>query len=62
MKQARFTEGRITVVLPELEAGAKPADLARRYGISEATLYNEKALTLLGRSQCALRSCTNRGP
>jgi putative transposase len=30
-------------VLREAEAGAKTADLACRYGVSEATLYNWKA-------------------
>jgi putative transposase len=30
-------------VLEEHEAGAKPADLARKHGISEATFYNWKA-------------------
>jgi putative transposase len=30
-------------VLKEAEAGAKPADLCRRHGISEATYYNWKA-------------------
>jgi putative transposase len=30
-------------VLREAEAGAKTADLARRHGVSEATLYNWKA-------------------
>ena len=30
-------------MLREAEAGAKTADLARRYGVSEATLYNWKA-------------------
>jgi len=30
-------------VLHEHEAGAKTADLARKHGISEATLYNWKA-------------------
>jgi hypothetical protein len=30
-------------VLRENEAGAKTADLARKHGISEATLYNWKA-------------------
>jgi putative transposase len=42
MKRVRFTEGQITV-LREHEAGAKTADLARKHGISEATLYNWKA-------------------
>ena len=30
-------------MLREAEAGAKTADLARKHGISEATLYNWKA-------------------
>ena len=43
MKRIRFTEEQIIAVLPEHEAGAKTADLARKHGISEATLYNWKA-------------------
>jgi len=43
MKRARFTEERIIGVLKEHEAGAKTADLARKHGVSEATLYNWKA-------------------
>ncbi|WP_442869788.1 IS3 family transposase, partial [Bradyrhizobium sp. CCBAU 11361] len=39
----RFTEEQIIAVLKEHEAGAKTADLARRHGISEATIYNWKA-------------------
>ena len=42
MKRIRFTEGQIIAVLREHEAGAKTADLARKHGISEATLYNWK--------------------
>jgi putative transposase len=43
MKRVRFTEEQIIGVLKEHEAGAKTADLARKHGVSEATLYNWKA-------------------
>ena len=43
MKRVRFTEEQIIAVLREHDAGAKTADLARKHGISEATLYNWKA-------------------
>ena len=43
MKRKRFTEEQIIAVLREHDAGAKSADLARKHGISEATLYNWKA-------------------
>ncbi|OCJ54073.1 transposase [Agrobacterium tumefaciens] len=43
MKKQRFTEEQIIGVLREQQAGAKPADLCRKHGISEATFYNWKA-------------------
>ena len=43
MKRKRFTEEQIIGVLREHDAGAKTADLARKHGVSEATLYNWKA-------------------
>lgn len=43
MKRKRFSEEQIISVLREHEAGAKAGDLARKHGISEATLYNWKA-------------------
>ena len=43
MKRIRITEEQIIALLREHEAGAKTADLARKHGISEATLYNWKA-------------------
>ena len=42
MKRARFTEEQIIAVLSEHEAG-EDRHLARKHGVSEATLYNWKA-------------------
>ncbi len=43
MKRKKYTEEQIIAVLREAEAGAKAADLCRKYGMSDATCYNWKA-------------------
>jgi putative transposase len=43
MKKSPFTEDRITAILKHADAGVKIWQLARKDGISDATLYNWKA-------------------
>ena len=43
MKPSRFTEEQIIGILRKHEAGAKTADVSRKYGISSATFYKWKA-------------------
>jgi len=43
VKVKRYTEEQIIAVLKEGEAGAKVAELCRKYGISDASYYNWKA-------------------
>src|SRR3954469_21956998 len=42
MKRSRFSEEQIVAVLQEWDAGAKIADLVRRHGVTEQTLYRWK--------------------
>ncbi len=43
MKRKRYTEEQIISILKEYEAGAAMADLSRRHGVTENTLYRWKA-------------------
>ena len=43
MKRSRFTEDQILGILKEQESGMMTADVCRRHGISEGTLYKYKA-------------------
>ena len=43
MKRSRFKEEQIIAILREQEAGAAPADVCRKHGISSGTFYKWKA-------------------
>lgn len=43
MKKSRFTEKQILAVLREFESGLSVAELTRKYGVSNATIYNWRA-------------------
>ena len=43
MKRKHYSEERIISILKEHEAGARVPDIARRYGISENTIYRWKS-------------------
>jgi putative transposase len=40
MRKSRFSEEQIIAILKEAESGVPTADLARRHGVSQNTLYN----------------------
>ena len=43
MRKSRFTEEQIIAILAEQERGAATAEVCRRHGISDTTLYKWKA-------------------
>ena len=43
MKRSRFTEEQIIAILKEQEAGVPVADLCRKHGVSNASIYKWKA-------------------
>jgi putative transposase len=43
MKKSRFSEEQIIGILKQHEAGRKVTELAREYGVSEATIYTWKS-------------------
>ena len=43
MKRSRFSEEQIIGILKEHQAGARAADLCRKYGVSDATFYKWRA-------------------
>ena len=43
MKRGRFSEEQIIAILKEHEAGLPVADLCRKHGVSDASIYKWKA-------------------
>ena len=43
MKRSRFSEGQIIGILKEHEAGVPVAEVCRRHGVSDASIYKWKA-------------------
>ena len=66
MKQSRFTEEQIIGIPKEHETGVSVADLCRKHGVSDATVYKWKARfggmdVSEGRQCCAIGPSDNGG-
>jgi putative transposase len=61
MKRSRFTEDQIIGILKEHEAGVSVADLCRKHGVSDATVYKWKA-KYGGMDVSEGRQCSAIGP
>ena len=48
MKKSKFTEEQIAFALRQAESGTTVAEVCRKMGISEATFYNGKKMSLTG--------------
>ena len=48
MKRERYPEEKIIAILKEHQAGTSAVSLARRYGITENTLYRWKLVCSIG--------------
>ena len=64
MRKTRFTEEQIVQVLHEWNAGAKMAELIRRHGVTEKTLYrwNKKYGGLQGTEEKRLKALEEENP
>jgi putative transposase len=43
MKRSRFSEEQIIAILKEQESGVSVADLCRKHGVNDASIYKRKA-------------------
>lgn len=43
MKKSRFSESQIIAILKEFDSGISAADVCRKHGMSQGTLYNWKS-------------------
>ena len=56
MKKARFTAEQIIAILQEHAAGAEPADLVRRHGISTCNTNTHHGMRVVAPAACRTRA------